>query len=253
MLLVSDIHDNFEALGRVAATDEPLLILGDLLNFIDYRTGEGMVAEILGRGFAADVAEARGSGADVRVLWHRALDAYDGDFRTTIFELAARQYAEAFRVLDGTAVHLTYGNVDIVPMLTEFAGPLAVLDGDVVEIEGWRVGFVGGTGRSLFDLGIERPMAERLAALGPVDILCTHVAPAVPALARDVITGRMERNERAVLEYILEFQPPFHYFGDIHQPQATSWRIGSTTSRNVGYFRATGRAVQHPARGGPLC
>jgi len=34
-----------------------------------------------------------------------------------------------------------------------------------------------------------------------------------------------------------------HFFGDVHQPQASTWRIGSTRCRNVGYFRATERAL----------
>ncbi len=247
MLLVADIHDGFDALRRIAGMGEPLLVLGDLLNFIDYRTGEGMVSDLLGRGFAVEVAEARGSGADVRVLWHQALDAYDGDFRAAILELADVQYREAFKALSGAEVYLTHGNVDIVPLLVEHAGDVRVLDGDVVEIEGWRVGFVGGTGRSLFDLGKERPLADRLDQLGPVDILCTHIAPAVATLAEDVITGRPERSAVEVLGYLTEHRPPFHYFGDIHQPRATRWRIGPTLSTNVGYFRATGRATRHPA------
>jgi Icc-related predicted phosphoesterase len=79
-----------------------------------------------------------------------------------------------------------------------------------------------------------------------VDILCTHVAPAVSALARDVVGGK-EKGSQAVLDYLVDAQPQFHYFGDIHQPQASSWRVGDTRCRNVGYFRATGRAVSHGA------
>jgi Icc-related predicted phosphoesterase len=87
-------------------------------------------------------------------------------------------------------------------------------------------------------------MADKLEALGPVDVLCTHVPPAVPALALDVIGGRSKAS-RPVLDYIERFQPGNHYFGDVHQPQALTWKIGRTISRNVGYFRATGRAVVH--------
>ena len=90
-------------------------------------------------------------------------------------------------------------------------------------------------------------MSDRLAAIGPVDVLCTHVAPAVTPLATDVIGGR-QKGSPAVLNYIEEHQPAYHYFGDIHQPQAVSWRIGNTLSHNVGYFRATGRAVVHRER-----
>ena len=36
-----------------------------------------------------------------------------------------------------------------------------------------------------------------------------------------------------------------HILGDIHQPRATTWRLGSTICINAGYFRATGRPVRH--------
>ena len=52
---------------------------------------------------------------------------------------------------------------------------------------------------------------------------------------------------QAILDYIRRHRPPFHYFGDVHQPQATTWRVGATVCRNVGYFRATGRVVFHEA------
>jgi hypothetical protein len=66
----------------------------------------------------------------------------------------------------------------------------------------------------------------------------------VRPLSRDVIGGRLKESP-AVLAYLLDHRPRWHYFGDIHQPQATSWRVGVTRSVNVGYFRATGRAVRH--------
>ena len=59
MLLVSDIHGAFEALARVARRGQPLLILGDFLNYVDYRTGDGMVADLFGLDFALRVAAAR--------------------------------------------------------------------------------------------------------------------------------------------------------------------------------------------------
>jgi Icc-related predicted phosphoesterase len=90
----------------------------------------------------------------------------------------------------------------------------------------------------------EAEMEEKLAKLGPVDVLCTHVPPAIPALATDVIAGS-EKGSQAILDYVETHKPAFHYFGDIHQPRATTWRIGSTVTRNLGYFRATGRATQH--------
>ena len=87
-------------------------------------------------------------------------------------------------------------------------------------------------------------MAAKLEQLGRVDVLCTHVPPAVPPLASDVIGGRY-KGSGPVLAYIERHRPGFHYFGDVHQPQASSWRIGTTLCRNVGYFRATGRPMVH--------
>jgi Icc-related predicted phosphoesterase len=92
----------------------------------------------------------------------------------------------------------------------------------------------------------ESAMEERLEALGTVELLCTHVAPAIPALQRDVIGG-MSKGSAAVLRYIERYQPRYHYFGDVHQPQATHWRVGETLCRNAGYFRATGHGLRHPA------
>ena len=135
-------------------------------------------------------------------------------------------------------VHAVRGNMDGV-------SPLLPLN-EVVEIEGARVGFAGGGITSIGTAGevSEDTMEAKLGQLGPVDILCTHVPPAVLPLERDVIGGR-DKGSSAVLEYIRRHQPPWHYYGDVHQPQASMWRIGDTLCRNVGYFRATGRAWNH--------
>ena len=87
-------------------------------------------------------------------------------------------------------------------------------------------------------------MAEKLEGLGPVDVLCTHVAPAIRQLSNDVIGGRPKQSQ-AVLDYLHRHRPSWHYFGDIHQPQATTWRVGETTCVNVGYSRATARPIRH--------
>ena len=38
-----------------------------------------------------------------------------------------------------------------------------------------------------------------------------------------------------------------HPFGHVHQPRRRRLRLGRTWLVNVGYFRATGRMVDHPA------
>jgi Icc-related predicted phosphoesterase len=156
-------------------------------------------------------------------------------------------YQDICGALNGATAYVTYGNVDRPSVLADSLPDGArFVDAEVVEIEGLRVGFAGGGMVSVGTLGeiSEDQMATKLDLLGDVDILCTHVPPAVMPLSRDVVGGRTKGSE-AIVEYLMRAKPSFHYFGDIHQPQATEWIVGETRCRNVGYFRATGRAVRH--------
>jgi Icc-related predicted phosphoesterase len=249
MLLVSDVHGEFEALSQVAARGEPLLILGDLLNFVDYRTMEGMLADIAGREFVAeltDLREQRGHEA-ARALWRGFTAGREDTIRRRYDERIAADYQLTRAALEGSESYVIYGNVDRPDMLRDCLPPGSrFVDGEVVDLEGLRVGFAGG---GIASIGVpgeieEEALARKLDSLGPVDMLCTHVAPAVRPLSRDVVGGRPKQSA-AVLDYLLEHRPRWHYFGDIHQPQAISWRVGSTWCRNVGYFRATKRPVRH--------
>ena len=99
-----------------------------------------------------------------------------------------------------------------------------------MELEGLRFGFAGGgvvTPLKAEGEVSDEEMEEILSGFGAVDVLCTHVPPAVPALRTDVITGRAERGSEPILRYIEQTQPRLHLFGDVHQPQATTWRIGA--------------------------
>ncbi|MDH3539530.1 MAG: metallophosphoesterase [Acidimicrobiia bacterium] len=249
MLLVSDVHGAATSLRRVADQGEPVLILGDFLNFVDYRTGEGMVADVLGYEFSARFAELRAVGDYVasRELWVGAAEQV-GDLRELFRGMAVEQYRSMAGALEGASGYAIFGNVDIPPLLeTALPSGFEMLHGEAVEIEGRRVGFVGGAMASpmVGNTAItEEEMEALLAQLGPVDVLCTHVPPAIDPLRTDVITGRRERASRTVLEYVETHQPEWHFFGDVHQPQAQRWTVGRTTCQNLGYFRATGRAFR---------
>ncbi|HUG74852.1 MAG TPA: metallophosphoesterase family protein [Acidimicrobiia bacterium] len=249
MLIVSDIHGAFESLARVASRGEPLLVLGDFLNVIDYRTMDGMLVDVLGHTVVADIVErrARADHDGANRAWRAAVAGSEEEVRRRFHELTVTAYETAAAALAGSDAIVTYGNVDR-PDLLEASLPDGVrfVEVGVVEVEGRSVGIVGGGVPGLGTPG-EVPhevMRERLFGLGEVDILCTHVAPAVPQLSLDVVGGRPKQSQ-AVLDYLLRFRPGWHYFGDIHQPQAVRWRVGGTVCRNVGYFRATGRAVRH--------
>lgn len=249
MLLISDVHGAFDAISELRDTNEPLLVLGDLLNLLDYRTGEGITADVLGRDFALAAADARATGdyEGMRRLWRE--HSTDPDvMRAEFQEAAVRQYRAAGAALEGIEAWVTFGNVDRPELMKSHLPESATfVDGEVVDFDGVSFGFVGG--------GTETPlgaqgevsddeMRSKLSAIGRVDVLCSHLPPAVEPLYRDVVTGRLERGSRPILEYLVAMQPVFHFFGDVHQPQASTWRVGRTRCHNVGYFRATHRPVR---------
>lgn len=253
MLLVADVHGARQALADVAGMGEKLLVLGDLINFIDYRTYEGIAADLLGLDTVREMVElrARGRFDEARGVWGMAAERHGGDLWADHRSAIAAAYDDILPVLEGSGAVVTYGNVDNPKLLAEGMPPgSSFLSHGVVEVEGWTVGIVGGGSPSPLDVPGEVSndvMSERLAGLGPVEVLCTHVPPAIPQLEQDTIGGR-NKGSQPVLDYIIEHQPAYHFFGDIHQPQATAWPLGRTASRNVGYFRATGRAVRLPPR-----
>lgn len=249
MLIISDVHGAVEALRQVASMGEPLLVLGDLINYIDYRSNDGIVADVSGKALVEEFVRIRGTDGHEAAseLWHRHWAGREDELRERYRTATEAAYAEVCDALSGCEAYVTYGNVDRPKMLADHLPEGSrFMDGEVVTIGGIRVGFAGGGMKTIDTPGeiTESEMAAKLANLGSVDILATHVPPAVPALACDVIGGR-EKGSVAILEYIERVQPPFHYFGDIHQPRATTWRLGSTTCINTGYFRATGRATRH--------
>ncbi|MGH8944650.1 MAG: metallophosphoesterase family protein [Acidimicrobiia bacterium] len=250
MLFLSDVHGATSALRRLVDFGEPIAVLGDLANLTDYRSGEGAVADVLGITFARAASSARGEGdfETMRSLWRREVGDRGEEVRVAIGDALERQYAEVAEALEGGSGLVIHGNVDR-PRLLQKALPAGYryLQGETVDIDGVLFGFVGG--------GVSTPLqaegevsdeevSRMLGEMGPVEVLCTHVPPALRPLRLDVITGREERGSEPVLEYLLEHRPRLHMFGDIHQAQATTWRIGATRCVNTGYFRATGRYLR---------
>lgn len=250
MIFVSDVHAAFDALRRVLEMGEPVAILGDLANLNDYRNGEGAIGDVLGIDFARETAGARARGdyPTMRSMWMERVGEDTDRVRAEIGRAIDNQYQEARAVLSGGSGLVMHGNVDRPDALrASLPEGFRYVHGEVVELEGLSMGFAGGgVATPLRAQGevSDEEMESLLATLGPVDVLCTHVPPAVPALRRDVITGRDERGSEPIRRYLEQHQPRFHLFGDVHQPQATTWRVGVTRCFNAGYFRATGRFLR---------
>ncbi len=250
MLVLSDVHHALEPLRRVVATGEMLLILGDLVNLTDYRTGEGAVAEVLGLEFSRAAATARGEGdfKQMRALWVEKVGDQIDEIRHAIGEAIDHQYEEIAEALDGGHGYVIHGNVDRPGSLQRHLPPgFEYLHGETRDIEGVRFGFIGGGAATPLQAEgevSEEALEQLLGEIGAVEVLCTHVPPALDPLRRDVVTGRAERGSVPILRYLHTHAPLLHLFGDVHQPQASTWRIGRTRCRNAGYFRATGRPIQ---------
>src|SRR6266498_1410841 len=59
---ISDLHGAAEHLSDVAAECDVLLVLGDLINVLDYRTMDGILVEVFGREPVAEAAQLRAEG-----------------------------------------------------------------------------------------------------------------------------------------------------------------------------------------------
>lgn len=252
--VVSDVHGNVEDLKRAGDGADALVVLGDLIDFVDYHNHErGILGTVFGPEKVARFAELRRNkrghelGAYARSLWQSLSDP-----ARVVEEAVREQYSRLFAAMTAPT-YATAGNVDAPHLWPEFAGEgIHVLDGDSVELGGLRFGFVGGT---LKPAGMVtrpdaawvpylRPEKEYDAAvrgLGRVDVLCTHLPPAVPELVYDVVARKAESGSVSLLERIRQDRPRWSLFGHVHQPLAARVRIGRTECVNVGHFKRTGR------------
>jgi Icc-related predicted phosphoesterase len=251
--VVSDVHGNVEALARAGDGADALVVLGDLVDYVDYAAPEaGILGRVLGPDVSRRFAQLRTNGAPgelvdyVRGAWSRVEDA------AVVVEQAVReQYDRMFAAMTAPTYAIP-GNVDLPRLWPGYARPgLCLPDGQVVEMGGLQFGFVGGAplppGQAPRRGGPWTPhlrLAEEFAAavhdLGPVDVLCSHVPPAVPELAFDVVSRRPEAAAPALLDIIHRDRPRAALFGHVHQPLAARARVGRTECVNVGHFRRTG-------------
>ncbi|GGP41288.1 metallophosphoesterase family protein [Saccharothrix coeruleofusca] len=250
--VVSDVHGNAEALARAGDGADALVVLGDLVDFVDYHDHGG---GILGRVFGAEKVEVfarlrRGRMGEashyIRSLWAGLDNAAE-----VVREAVLEQYTELFAAMSAPT-YATPGNVDNPELWPLFAREgLHMLDGETAEIGGLRFGFAGGAilasgyvrrrgGPWHPYLRTEEEFGAALAGLGEVDVLCTHVPPAVAELTYDVVARRAELGSTSLLKVIERDRPRWSVFGHVHQPMARRVRIGWTECVNVGHFQRRG-------------
>lgn len=249
--VASDVHGASRELAEAAEGADVFVCLGDLICFLDYHDPcRGIFADLFGEDHARRYIDLRTANrfTEARELSARAwesLGVTGQEGRWGVMEALVRnQYRDLFDAMPTPAL-LTYGNVDLPALWPEYLREgHQVIDGEVVEVDGRRWGFVGGglvsPMRTPFEIAPD-DYAAAVARLGPVDVLFTHIPPAVPELTYDTVARRFEVGSSALRDYVEEHQPRYHFFGHVHQPLAARTRIGRTECVNVGHFH--GREV----------
>jgi len=247
--IVSDVHYRMAGLAEAGDGGDVFVCLGDLILFLDYDDpSQGIFSTLFGPENCA------------RYIQLRFEKRYDDarDFSRGLYsELAVEswaaisaqvdaQYRDLFAVMP--AGFLTYGNVDIPTMWQQhLRGDHVVVDGQVVDIGGLLVGFIGGGLRTTMRTPNEISDAEyaaKVAAMGSVDLVCSHSPPAIPEITYDVVARRLERGSTDLLAYIHDVQPRYVFHGHVHQPLIGRVTVGKTQIINVGHFRAHGKPFQ---------
>lgn len=221
------------------------ICLGDLILFLDYdEPGEGIFADMFGAENAHRYIDLRNQLRfdEARRFSRELWEAVGGEPWPMISERVGAQYAALFDVMPPG--YLTYGNVDIPALWSDHVrSGHTVLDGQTIEVDGLRFGFVGGGLRTPMNTPFEisdEDFAAKVEALGEVDILCSHIPPAVPETTFDVVARRLERGSIRLLEYIRDVQPAYAVHGHVHNPMIPRVTVGRTQVINVGHFRARG-------------
>jgi Icc-related predicted phosphoesterase len=245
--IISDLHSATDPLAAEVGEHDELLLLGDLINLVDYSEMDGLLVDVFGVEAVRKVVELRTSGRveEARAVMAERRQGREEDIAQRFTDLARAEYEQVRDALPGKT-YLILGNTDWPSMAEEtLAGKVETVDGKVIDLHGIRIGFVGGGLPTPLRVAGEIPEEEynaKLDGLGDVDVLCSHVPPDIPELTFDTLAERHERGSPRLLEYIREVQPLKVYFGHIHQPLISSAHLGRTHLINVGYFRRTRRA-----------
>lgn len=236
-----------------------LLLLGDLINFLDYISMTGILTEVFDLADVEHVVGLRTQGRveEARAVMRKRSEGREDEIRSEIGRRVVEQYEAVFSALPDPT-YLILGNVDNPPLAHSFADKhpaVHEVDGSTITIEGERFGFAGGALPTPLHVAgeiTEEELRAKLEGLGTCDVLCTHIPPALPELCYDTLAGKAEKGSADILRYIQDVQPRRAYFGHVHQPLVSSVYIGRTWCVNVGYFRATKKAFPHHAPSGSV-
>jgi len=251
--LIADPHGRFEDLAREIHGDDVLIVLGDVLDLIDWADISGILSDVMGKDkLVHKLMSAVSAGPEAALALRDELLSSQGGYFPELLRRVENQYASFIRVLRdiGCRAYIIFGNGDIPDLLEASLDGVveAVLARGKVEIEGDVFGFVNGALYSPFQMPAEmddEAYGSLLRELGPVDVLCTHIPPDIQAATMDVVAGRPVEGSASLLEYIEANRPKILYHGHVHQPAQRELLVGDTRVINVGYYKRQGYIHTH--------
>src|ERR687896_2688348 len=101
VFVVSDLHGASDGLKKAIPEGSTLLLLGDLLNLLDYTTFTGILADVFSVEAVREVAELRSQGrvTEARDLMRKRSDGREDEIRQEIGRRVVEQYTEVFAAL----------------------------------------------------------------------------------------------------------------------------------------------------------
>ncbi len=265
IVIVSDVHGEYEALAKLVGPDDTLFIAGDLLVFMDF---SDFSRGILAKAFTIDeLIEGLKEMAEGNL--DRVNDAFlqittPGEERyEKILPLIESEYEKLFSLLH-CETYILYGNDDYPDILREKLGNKAeVIKAGVVKTNGIEVAMVSGmpgakhTPQFPGIVPIEA-YDEMFTGLDPADVIITHVPPKedggggdikdggpdTTKLTYDTIAKRNEPSSVAITEYIKKHNPVYSFFGHVHNPNVLNAKIAGTQAVNIGFFKERKTALR---------
>jgi Icc-related predicted phosphoesterase len=251
--LIADPHGRFDDLASTVTPEDTLLVLGDVLDLIDWVDISGILADVLGReNLVNKLMSAVSTGPQAAVALRDELLSPEGGYYSELLRRVGESYEAFSKALEEAAcqAYVIYGNGDIPELLEACVNGSSrvVLARGKVEIASSVFGFVPGALYSPFMMPAEmddESFGKHLAELGPVDVLCTHIPPRLEAATMDVVAGRPVEGSAELLRYIEEHRPRIVYHGHVHQPAQRELLVGETRVINVAYYKRTGYVHIH--------
>ena len=212
--VIADLHGAPDALAKAVPESSTLVLLGDLINLLDYTTMTGILTEVFSVEAVTEVARLRTEGKmlEARDIMRRRSEGRENAIQEDIRERVQEAYEAVFVALPDPT-YLILGNVDHPGSAKHYAAntPAArYVDGQTVTLDGEVFGFVGGalpTPLRVAGEVTEEEFRSKVEAIGDVDVVCSHIPPAVDELCYDTRACRFEKGSPDLLEYIEDVQP----------------------------------------------